>query len=48
LNLGAYADGKDGMAVSWREHLFCSCVFCFGEVQIPACGGFEMSVSPAT
>src|SRR4030088_3140204 len=44
LDLGAYADGEDGMAGGWREYLFCPGVFCFGEVQVPTCGSFEMGV----
>ena len=45
LDLGAYADGEDGMAFGWREDFFCAGVFCFGEVEVPACRSFEMSVS---
>src|SRR4030088_3246633 len=44
LDLGAYADGEDGMAAGWREDLFCPGLFCFGEVQVPTCGSFEMGV----
>src|SRR5437879_3817460 len=45
LDVGAHADGENGMAGGCGEHLFRSCVFSVGEVQIPACRNFEMSVS---
>jgi len=38
LNLGAYADGEEGMAGGWREDLFCSSVFCIGEVKVQLAG----------
>src|SRR5260370_13611053 len=45
LNFGAYADGEDGSAGGCRESLFCSSLFCVGEVQVPAFRGFEMGVA---
>src|ERR1700730_16948508 len=45
LHLGAYAYGEEVMASGWREHLFCPSVFRVGQVQVPACRGFEMSAS---
>jgi len=45
LDFGAYADGEEGMAGGCGEYFFRSRAFCVGEVQVPACGGFEMRVS---
>src|ERR1700679_4028835 len=43
LNFGANADGKDGMAVGGSEDFPCAGALGFGQMQVPACGIFEVS-----